>query len=249
MEVKSLRKKVKINTSRLMIVLFFTLILVVGFYAFLNSGIFNIKNINIKGNDIIKDKDIINSLGIENNKNIFMHSTKKLEEKLLENPYIESVKISKDIPNLFTIEVKERKPVALLKNNDKYCYIDIKGKLLEIIPRIEDEEESIIVNIPYNINRNNDIEFKNEHMSKRLLYLLECVEKDNLSKKISNIEFKNNDTITIIAKEGIKVFLYNDEKISYNISRMSAILIELQNDNIKNGTIDLTYGDYALYRP
>lgn len=249
MKAKTKIKKVRVNTGRLMIVLFFTLILVIGFYVFLNSGIFNIKNIEIKGNNRVKNEEIMECLGIENKKNIFMHSSKNLEEKLLKNSYIESVTIVKNMPNSLEINIKERVPVAILKNNDRYCYIDEKGNMLEILSDIDNENESIIVNIPYNINENKEIKFENEQMSKRLSYLLGCIQKNKAVKQLNNIEFQNNDIISIITKDGIKVTLHDDENLNYNISRMSSILVELQSDNIKNGTVDLTYGDYALYRP
>ncbi|MGL6105814.1 cell division protein FtsQ/DivIB [Romboutsia sp.] len=249
MEAKKTKKRRKINTGKLMIVLSLILMLVIGSYAFLNSSIFDMKNIQIKGNDQIEDKAIVNSLGINNDKNIFMYSTKQLEEQLKENPYIESATINKKLPNTLKIQVKERKSVAILKCNDKYCYIDKSGKLLGVVEKIKDKNKEIVVDISYNINENKEIKFENEQTKKRLLYLLECIQKNNLSKKIGEIKFEKDEKISILTKQRIKVLLYKDEKISYNVSRMSAILAELQNDNIKGGAIDLTYSNYAVYRP
>lgn len=244
---KKQKKRRKINTARLMLVLVLVLLLLIGFYALLNSNIFNIKDIQIKGNKQVEYEKIVSYLRLNNEKNIFMNSTKEMEARLKENPYIDEVTVEKKFPNSLEIDIKERKPVAILKSGNTYCYMDKKGELLEVISKVNDR--SIIVNIPYSIKENKEIKFKNEEIEKRILYLLECIDKKSLSQKIYSIELENADIITMTTKDRIEILLYNDEKISYNISRISVILAELQNENIKVGTIDLTCNDYAVYKP
>lgn len=247
--MKNKKKKRRVNTSRLMIVLSFLLMIIIGFYTFLNSSVFNIKNIEIQGNDKLSEDIIKNALEIKDDKNIFMYSTKKMEEKLQENTYIEDVNIKKILPDGIRVDINEKEIMGLIRHEGIYCYIDKYGNVINSIEEIDKDEKYVIVDVEYYLDKNNTIDFKNEEIKKGLLYLLECINDNNLQKKIKQINYQENDIINMYTKDGIEIILNNNKELKYNISRTSAILVDLQSKNTKGGIVDLTLGDYAVYRP
>ena len=243
------KKKRKVNTGKMIILLSFILMLVIGMYAFINSSIFNIKNVDIQGNNRVSSDIIKKELGIKNNKNIFMYSTENAKEKLEKNKYIDSVIIKKVLPNELSVNIKEKEIIAVLKGDNGYSYIDKDGKVIDNVKELNDGEVAIILDVDYSIDDNGNVEFKNEEMKKGILYLLECIKDNNLNKKINKIDYKKNGIINMYTKEGIHIILNNNQEIKYNVSRTREILIDLQSKNAKSGVIDLTTGGYAVYRP
>lgn len=246
--MKNKKKKRKVNTQKVMVVLTFVLLLIVGLYAFLNSSIFNIKNIEIQGNNRVSNEVIKKELQSKKNKNIFMYSTEIMEEKLKENNYIESISIKKIMPNSLRVEIKEKEVIGILKGDEGYSYIDKNGKVIEKVKKIDDKEKAIILNVEYSVDDDGNVEFRNEEMKKGILYLLECINDHNLNKKINKIEYEKNGTIYMYTTEGIQIILNNDQEIKYNISRVREILVDLQSKKAKGGKVDLT-GNYAVYTP
>lgn len=243
------KNKKRINTSKVVIIFSLILIVVIVLYTSLNSGIFNSDNIEIEGNKYVESEYIIKALEVNNNKNIFRYNIKDMEEILLNNKYIDKVKIKRLLPNTLKVSIIEKEIVANLYNEEVYCYIDKEGNFIDEIDENNKDNEVITVHIDYNKTDSQEIKFKNEENKKRLLYLLEYIKEEGIYKKIDNIDMTKPNSINMSTKEDINILLNSDEELKYNISRLAMILADLQNKKQKGGEIDLSTGKYALYRP
>ena len=65
-----------------------------------------VKSINIKGNSLLTDSQIISESKIDYNNSIFKLSTNKIKNNLLKNPLVESVNISRNLKGTINIEIK-----------------------------------------------------------------------------------------------------------------------------------------------
>lgn len=173
--------KKKKNTGNIMIILSLLLMITIGMYTILNSELFETKTIEIVGNTIMSDDEIIKKLDIKVDKNIFMYNTKKMVNKLKNNPYIEEVKVKRNLPNSLNITIKEKEIYAILRDEKDYCYVDNQVKLIEKIKDIEGDD-TVKVDIEY-IIEDNDIRFKDKEEKDILINLLNAIKECNLSKK------------------------------------------------------------------
>lgn len=110
------------------------IILFVGAVCFLClSPMFRLENIVVENNEVIP-ADTISSLSkIELYKNIFLVDKKKAIKNIEKNSYINSVKISRQLPNTIKIIVEERKEKYLVEFAEgKYAIIDGQGYILTI---------------------------------------------------------------------------------------------------------------------
>lgn len=244
-----MKKYKKHNASKLMILLSFMLMIIIFIYITLNSNLFNSTNVKIEGNKRVPKDEIIKVLDIKEDKNIFMYNAKEMEKSLMENKYIESVKVKRSIPNKLKILIIEKEIAATIKDEKNYCYIDTKGNLIQKIEKLDGNEENVVVEIKYKLNDDQSIDFENEETKKRLLYLLETMKKNNLYKKINKINLQKNDIINMYTKDDIKIIVPNDKKIEYNIAMISSILSDLQGKHVNGGMIDLISGSNPIYRP
>jgi cell division protein FtsQ len=220
--------------------------IVIGGFAILKSSIFNLKFIEVECEQL-NEEEILENLNITKGKNIFSYYIKEIKNEVKKNPYVLDCSVKIKLPSTLKIQIQEIKAIACLRNENKYCYITKNIDKIEDVVDIKDCDK-MIIDIKYESSENY-IEFENDEIKNRLTYLLELLDNKNLNKKICEINFLEEENINLLTTDYTKVILPNDENLDYNISRLNKIIIDLQNKNKKNGTIDLTYNNYALYNP
>ena len=91
---------------------------------------FNIKNIEISNNKIIKKADIYEKLTKVYKKNILFISHEDIAKPLKTISFLEKIEVKKKYPNKIIIKVFETKPVAIIfKNKEKYL-LDSSSNLI-----------------------------------------------------------------------------------------------------------------------
>ena len=92
---------------------------------------FDLKEIKIENNLIIKEEDLKRSLKSIYNKNLIFLKNKEIEKLLIKNTLIDSFNIKKKFPNTLEIQIFEIKPIAILINKKEKFYISQKINLIE----------------------------------------------------------------------------------------------------------------------
>ena len=124
-------KRFRILKIILKILLLFAIIIGILLFLFI-SPVFNIKNINVQGNNKINAEAIESLSKINMDENIFRFSSKQAAENVKENAYIDSVEVRRKIPNTVEIIVTEREAKYQLEYGNAFVYIDGNGNILEI---------------------------------------------------------------------------------------------------------------------
>lgn len=246
--MKKRKRKRKRRADKLIIVLTFILMISLGAISLVKSSIFNLTKVEIIGNTTLKDDQIIDLEKLVTNKNIFTYNLKKVRKEIVSNPYIEDAQVKIKLPNKIVITVKEIGIEAVLFNGNEYCYIDSSGNLIEKIDDLEENNDKIICSVDYTLS-NNSITFKNQKEKDGILKVLNILKSEYLEKEVKQIEYTNEDEINIITKYGTKFLIVDDKELEYNIARASKILVDLQSKKINDGIVDLTYSNYAVYKP
>jgi cell division septal protein FtsQ len=92
---------------------------------------FNLKEIKIENNFLLKDKDIKRLLIPIYGKNLIFLKYTEIEKALMQNSYIESFNIKKKYPHTLKIKIFEKKPIAVLINKNKRFYLSEKIDLIK----------------------------------------------------------------------------------------------------------------------
>lgn len=219
-KVKVKVKKRKLKLKRIFFCLIFLGLLISSFYLVKKIPI---TNIYIIGNNIVPDKEIISTAGIDNYPSFIGISKKNIIKKLEKNSYIKEVKVEKKLLSKIYIYVNENKMVSLYNN-----------KIL-LDNNTEVENTYNIHNIPILISDISSIRDK----------YIKSISKvnDDILLKISQIEY----TPTDVDKERFTLFM-NDGNLVYitlgkitKINKYNSIYSELEG---KKGIIYLDSGDY-----
>lgn len=241
-----MKKRKKINTNKLMGILFFSLLLTFGTCFFLKSDFFFLKQVVISNNKYLSNEDVNNLLSLDKNKNIFFYNLQDLEDKVKESNYVEDCEIKRKIPNKLMVNVKEKNIIGPLYNGKSYCYIDNKGKFVDELKEIKNDDLVIFIN--YTLKKKT-LKFKDEEDKNELLTLYNKLDEENILIQIKTIDFRKKTGISMRGKTGLTICLNKDKNIEKNIAKLSKVLIDLQNRKEFYGKIDFTYNNYVLYSP
>ena len=219
-KVKVKVKKRKIKVKRILFCILFLSLLVL---LFLYLKDLPIKNIYIIGNDILKDKEIIEIANLSNYRSFISTSNREIIKKLEQNEYIKKVTIKKKFYNKIYIYITENK--ILSSYNDKL--------LLESGEYIDNKYN--ITSAPILISDITSI--KDKFVSKFSLV------KDDILLKISEIEYTpnevDNERFSLQMNDGNLVYI-TLSKIT-KINKYNSIYSEMEG---KKGIIYLDSGDY-----
>ncbi|RDC50802.1 hypothetical protein DVA85_16875, partial [Acinetobacter sp. RIT592] len=232
------KNKCKLNKRGKFAIYAFILLVILFIYICISSSIFELKQIDVDGNSKITKSDIIKIGDIETGKNIFKYNLNDVEKKLLVNPYIKYVKVSRKFPDKLVITIKENSEYAIIKEGASYIYIGenglvlseqkvIKNKNIPLVSGIEIKNKKLNTKIKINSDKSNDI-----------ILAIDTLKKNNMSRKIENIKI-NKNKMYMKTDDNTNIVLKIDEDIEYNINRLKAILVDLKSNNKKGGNIDL----------
>ena len=180
---------------------------------------FEIKNIKIVNNLLIKKNEIKEKLSKIYNKNIFLIKRNDIEESLKKINFLEKIEVKKKYPDTIIIKIFETKPVAnLLKNNVKYI-LDSSSNLILFennlnfnkLPYIFGvDAENNFVNFLNQLNNNS---FPNKEIINFYYFQVGRWDVQLTNNKI--IKFPHNNVEDAI-KKSIKLLKHKDFK-NYNI--------------------------------
>lgn len=223
------KKKKKINNKKLNRIIKCTSFIVLGIVLLIFlmvSPIFNIENIEIEGNSILSNEKIISLSEIHIDENIFRINKMSVKEKIKSNAYVESVEISRKLPNTIQIQIKERKVKYMLEYADGYVYVNSQGYMIDIS---KDKKEVPII-IGYS-TENTDIaignRLKNEDLKgiEMANKIVEVANSNEITSLITKIDISNSKNYTLILEtEGKKIYLGDCTDLTTRIARAKAII-------------------------
>ncbi len=200
--------------------------LVASIIFFMISPLFNIREIQVVGNQRVSKDTIISLSRLSIGENIYKTSSNKIKKNIKENAYIGRVDIKKILPNKIIINVKERKPTYMLEYASSYAYINNQGYILEIskealeIPIItgySTKDEDIIPGCRLNEEDLGKLEV--------VLKIMEVANGNEIGNLITRFNIQNKqDYIVIMDEEKKTIHLGDATNLSTRIPYVKAIL-------------------------
>lgn len=93
---------------------------------------FKIEAVEVSGNAMYADEELIESSGIQIGDNLFRVSVKKVEERLIEKfPYVEEVHFKRVFPAKLVLEITQATPLGAVDTSVGYLIIGRSGRILE----------------------------------------------------------------------------------------------------------------------
>lgn len=221
---KTYKRKLLINLSLFLVIL--GVVAGVG----LKSSYFFINNINVKNNKVISSEEIVVLSKLEG-KNIFLLNKENTKKEIMDNPYIESVEITRHLPSSVTIDIKEKKIGAVIKLNEEYINIDEEGRMVQILSNFPKGKIPILQNVKISEYVPSGEIFENEDQKKALKACLSVLNIDEVKTIFSGLDVSDPFNIIFFTESGIRAYVGGSANMEYKISYVISIL---KRDEVKN---------------
>ncbi len=97
------------------------------------SDVFQVQKIEIEGNELFSDQEIIDRGGLNLEADMWKIDLKRVGNKIESQPFIEQVYVERLLPDRLRINILEKHPVALLQFEGAFYCIDQEGLILPSI--------------------------------------------------------------------------------------------------------------------
>lgn len=209
-----------------------------GIYKLYTASRYNIAVVNVEGNVKYTVEEIKELANITLGTNINKLKTNKIEKLVEGLSYVRDAKVVRKYPETVIIKVEEYESsfVALNKETNEYIRLTDKGVILEKC-NLEDvtENELLLFGIHFDDNLGEKIVELEQKKLQTLIDMMDKYAKENISKKITSVEFNEGDIILTLDYDIDVVMNTND--VEYKLNLLKSILDEI---NGKVGTIDMT---------
>ncbi|MFR1441654.1 MAG: cell division protein FtsQ/DivIB [Clostridia bacterium] len=219
------------------------LIIIAGAIFAFASPLFNITQIEVINTNLLSKDKVISLSGIKKDQNIFRFLKSDVIKKIKEDPYVQDVKINRQLPNKVQIDIEERQRNFSLEFLNGYAYINNQGYILEIsqdklnLPVIKgaSTEEN-------NITPGKRLEQKDLEKLEVAIKIMTIAKENELDEKVTSIDISNkNEYILYLESEKKTVYLGNQENLTTKMLYTKKI-IEKESGN--EGTIYVN-GDFT----
>ena len=116
---------------KLFFVAFIGIVALALWLTFFTLPVFNIKSIEISGNENLSKEQIESMLNTKVGNNIFAFNKTKALKNIKSNNYVEEVSIHRKLPSTITVNIKEYKLRAYVPYMGSYLYINDYGRILD----------------------------------------------------------------------------------------------------------------------
>lgn len=242
MHLKTNNKKKKI----MIIIMIFIVIIGLGI-AIVKSEFFDIKTIEVKNNENITSDEVITLADI-NNKNILFIDNSLVVKKIKNNPYVDQVLISKELPSTLVLTIKEKKIAGIIKSDKGYINIDTDGKMVQNLDKFPEGNLPIIEGIKDTAYEAEKQLYKDEDDKRAaLVQCLEIVDYKEYSGRIRAIDVADPQSIKLYTSSDIEIRIGNKDDFEY---KLSFVLPILNNAKLKDkkGYIEVFSDGKAIFK-
>ena len=224
------------------------LVLSIGIILFITkSNVFIIKKVSVLGNPIMSGEDVKEKTQYLIGQNIFFIKKSDIVKAAKENPYVNSIEITKTYPRQVNIRITEKQGVFCTEKDGQYYVFSDKGVLLEKADNIDNRNLINILGIDKEIN---NIELgraisENSRIINILDTFSQIAQVNPSTYKIDYIDFSDFMNIKVYIGD-VEGRLGNDEKIP---EKMNKLMHSVENPQIgiEKGYIDVGFEGSPVY--
>lgn len=144
--IPRLKKQRRQKANRRLIFYLSLFFLLIGFIVYLQSPLSHIKTIEISGNNIVNDEEIIKLSGLNEDTNIWKIKMGDIEDLISENPFVKSVEVHRNLPSTLSVDIVEYKIVGYVFKNDSFQPLLDSGKEVIFENRYKQGDAPLLIN-------------------------------------------------------------------------------------------------------
>ena len=215
------------------------------------SVFFKISVINVEGNSIYSDKEIIEASGIQIGDNLFFINRISAGSRVVVKlPYVDSVSISRGLPNECTIVVEESRAVASVNVDGTLWSVSQSGKFLGTVDADDPSQLAEIEGITVDkaaVGDNISVPDGEKDRLEYLLQILEQIKGRGLETDVTAIDVSDPQNPQIEYQNRFTVKFGAQDDTEYKFAKLLSAIGKLSSDD--SGTLDLSDSNKVVFNP
>jgi len=118
--IPKLKKQRRRKANRRLIFYLSLFFLLIGVIVYLQSPLSHVKTIKVSGNKLVDEKEIVEQSGLDYETNIWKVKLSDVRSLIKENPFVETVKLSRKLPSTITIDIEEYNVIGYIEKGDSF---------------------------------------------------------------------------------------------------------------------------------
>lgn len=212
---------------------------------------FKVNNVEVSGNSAYEAQEIMDSSGITVGQNLFFMNKYEVASRITGKlPYVESVVITRRLPDVLCIHVNESQSIAAIEQDGKIWLLSGSGKVVDCKDKVKESKCTMITGVELTDPKiGATITTDGDHQAAldNLLPLLEQLTKKEMLGNTQSIDLTDPAYITIHYLKRFDVQIPANADLDYKLNYLLAVVDRLE-DNEK-GKIDLTQEGKASFIP
>ena len=193
--------------------------LLYGYRYLTNSSYFSVKTLEVVGNFRLTSREVLDMAGLHAGMNALSISIDDIERAVVQNPWVKSVAVKRQLPDGVTIRVVEKEPRFWVRREGSLYYADALGRpIIAVSPGRFASFPTL------------EIEPGAEEMTVRLPELLGSLAKAKLpvnSAAISLVRLSHGKGVEVFLENSSLVLSIGHEEWRENLARLAATLADL----------------------
>lgn len=216
-------------------------------YIFLETDLFLVKEIEMKGMDHVNENEVLKISNLDLEMNIFKFNKKELEKEISTHSFIKNAEIIRLYPDKISISIVEREVACIIPFKDQqFLYIDEEGIVMEKSQSLKSYENPLLTGLEeVSFIIGNAIDINPIWLKDSILNIINILKDKELLKEISEIHLQENYNVQLYTNAGSVIKIGNDTILEKKIQFVETFILQSQAKLI----VDISHGGAPVYKP
>jgi len=212
-----------------------------------SATIFKLQNIEVSSAKRVTREEILGLAGVEPGKDLLRMDLKRMGEHILQNPWVETVRINRYLPDGISINITEREPLAIVNMGFIY-YLDKNAKVFKVLNQGDKLDYPIVTGFSEE-GLNSDPKGTGKAL-KATCELLKILREKGafILADVSEIHYDEGYGFTMFTASGAIPVKVGAEEFASKIERFAHIYHDLMLQRTTLQYIDLDYNDKIIVK-
>ncbi len=220
---------------------FLSVLFIYAVSALLSASYFEIRDISVRGLKELTEKDVLAMANVRPRSNILSINTDAVAEKIAANAWVKNVYVGREFPDRLVLDVRERKPIALVKQDGMFYLMDAGGYVFKKLSGGDDVDLAIISGV--NIN-NKKILSPLVADALKLLEALSSSDRHAFLGTVSEVYVSDVFGLSMLTDKGLHLKLGRDD-FDGKLRQLSIVLADLEKRGLKEGHLFVDLADIS----
>jgi cell division protein FtsQ len=201
------------------------------------EGRFPIREVRVKGNDLLWEGEILEIASVERGKNLLRLDVDGVEERLSRSGWVREARVRRIPPGRVDLKIEEREPWMLLLEGRDALFVDREGA---VFPALGKEQS---LDLPILVDRSG----RPGEIVAELAKAFPAAD-DWLGRRVAEVEIDEEGSVSLWEIPNRTRILLGGEAFPDRVARLRAVLADWDRKSEQYGEVDLRFANQVIAR-